>query len=728
MEVIGEDPSKEARVKILQVFGFLRQLFLIRHPVPLRLSEQPFVMALASREATEFVEVNIPLPDQSVRDGAIDYLLRVRRPEFHPSPVVPQALAEWLAGKIDNCENPPEPLESLTVDGVEARFIDDLNRPKMFETWLIEWSAWAPGERDARSAQALYDRLYRLHSELERESEQYDLMVGDGHLSWSRHGADDLDHPVLLKRVELEFDSAVPEFRLHDAERPTELYDALLSKIDDLHPSLIQSTKRDIANQNFHPLGGEAVSAFLSSLVSSLAAQGRFVQGRENPKKYPTVCRSPVLFTRKRTLGYPGMVDAMIDQIDAGGELPEFIKRIVTPDSNPRSADSLTNAHDAIDSNGEDEEVLLTKDANAEQLEIARRLAKFGGVVVQGPPGTGKTHTIANLIGHLLAQNKRILVTSHSARALEVVRDKIVEPLQALCVSVLGTDAQSRGQMETAINAITGRLGSSATFSTREELARAQEERRTVLRELKDQRKELILARRTEYDPVSLLGVTKDPASAARWLAERTAELGWIPGRVARNFPLALEPDELAEVVRLRAEISDADEAALELSRPPVASIPEPDSFAQIIAERAGLEQTEEPRFWSGSVTKSPRASRLLETLSQAREAVAGVNEMSSWERAATFAGMSGSGRLEVWRLLLEEVRKCNALADESHAIRLRHEPQIRWERPEELLKPLRAMRDHRQHASKPIGGATLFFRPGWKTAMDACSVRRRSL
>jgi len=33
-------------------------------------------------------------------------------------------------------------------------------------------------------------------------------------------------------------------------------------------------------------------------------------------------------------------------------------------------------------------------------------------VVVQGPPGTGKTHTIANLLGHFLAEGKNVLINA----------------------------------------------------------------------------------------------------------------------------------------------------------------------------------------------------------------------------------------------------------------------------------------------------------------------------
>ena len=56
---------------------------------------------------------------------------------------------------------------------------------------------------------------------------------------------------------------------------------------------------------------------------------------------------------------------------------------------------------------GESVDVLLSKEANKEQLEIAHRIEQYNAVLVQGPPGTGKTHTIANLMGHFLATRKR---------------------------------------------------------------------------------------------------------------------------------------------------------------------------------------------------------------------------------------------------------------------------------------------------------------------------------
>src|SRR5690606_32203068 len=102
----------------------------------------------------------------------------------------------------------------------------------------------------------------------------------------------------------------------------------------------------------------------------------------------------------------------------------------------------------------EEVDFLLTKPTNKEQERVIEKLEKTGSVLVQGPPGTGKSHTIANIIGHLLANGKKVLVSSHTSKALKVVREKVVDELRPLCVSVLDNDHESKTQLSDSINKI----------------------------------------------------------------------------------------------------------------------------------------------------------------------------------------------------------------------------------------------------------------------------------
>src|SRR5262249_60665907 len=126
-------------------------------------------------------------------------------------------------------------------------------------------------------------------------------------------------------------------------------------------------------------------------------------------------------------------------------------------------------------------EVLLSKPANPEQIRIAQQLEEHGGVLVQGPPGTGKTHTIGNLVGHLLAQGQSVLVTSHTTKARRVVRDHVVEPLRPLCVSVLESDLESRSQLENAVTTIVERLSTGSAKKLEAEAQEAEARREAVV-------------------------------------------------------------------------------------------------------------------------------------------------------------------------------------------------------------------------------------------------------
>jgi len=162
-----------------------------------------------------------------------------------------------------------------------------------------------------------------------------------------------------------------------------------------------------------------------------------FNQPRDESR--PVIQREPVIFMRQRRTGPASIFDLVLEDIANREIFPPALLQILGLETcGPVSTESHSGG---LNFGNEDNEVLLSKPANREQLEIAKQLMRRNCVLVQGPPGTGKTHTIANLLGHLLSQGKRVLVTAHTPKALRVLRQKIVEPLQPLCISVLRFEA-----------------------------------------------------------------------------------------------------------------------------------------------------------------------------------------------------------------------------------------------------------------------------------------------
>src|SRR4029450_11872362 len=94
---------------------------------------------------------------------------------------------------------------------------------------------------------------------------------------------------------------------------------------------------------------------------------------------------------------------------------------------------------------------------NQEQQQIVHRLQTEPCVLVKGPPGTGKSHTIANLICHLLARGDRVLVTAHAPKALEVLHGLLPDDIRALCVTGLGSSRTDQRLLEESGRGILGR-------------------------------------------------------------------------------------------------------------------------------------------------------------------------------------------------------------------------------------------------------------------------------
>lgn len=94
-----------------------------------------------------------------------------------------------------------------------------------------------------------------------------------------------------------------------------------------------------------------------------------------------------------------------------------LVKKVFTESLPERKAQFLT-----------EPEFVLPRDSVQE--EMIRRVVNGESLIIKGPPGTGKTLTIANMIAALLAQNKKILLSSKKLSALSEVNAKLPEPLR----------------------------------------------------------------------------------------------------------------------------------------------------------------------------------------------------------------------------------------------------------------------------------------------------------
>lgn len=728
-----------ARARLRQVFKFLAAFNELQNPVERDITNQLWSLNLSELPDHEAIVLRWPtLEDEDDQDLGLPgersfsvFQLTVRRPNLSPCPPPPDCLGGWFASA--DWKDPDGSVKMLDVktepgpDGsdVSIRFSSDPARQSALEAWSLSRQRWAVKESPARAAMKVYEEFFRLQARLDREFEEAELILGDGMLVWDVSGGL-VKHPVLLQRIKLEFDPSVPQFTLSEVDAGPELYAALLNKLFSAHAVGIQRCIAELEEKAWHPVGGEETDSFLKRLASQLGPNSEFV-GERIP--YPAqssarIGRAPVVFLRKRTLGFNTAINEILRDLDSGDTaLPEGITSIVgigREEERPRG--SCEEGFEVLATNGEDEDILLAKEANAEQLEIARRLRQYGAVLVQGPPGTGKTHTIANLIGHLLSEGKRVLVTSQTAKALKVLRDKVMRELQPLCVSLSHGDSK---QLESAIDEITERLASWDAQSLFREASILEQRRLEVLRELRRAREEFLRAQLSEYTPIVVAGRSYSPSEAGRFVAEKRGSCSWLPGPVRTGSPLPLSETEVRELYSTN-DVTPEEEQEILSGLPDVQDIPSPSDFEQFCLVHGGLTAERislRPDLW-GEASTSVTPDLLGELLARSLQAVDSLQIGDQWYMMAVQDGR-GEGRV-VWQELIKAIDEAVGQSRIAHAEGLKHDLVLPISGdPTAVCQALEEIRVHLEQG-RSLSLWLLATKPTWSKVLKASKVDGR--
>jgi very-short-patch-repair endonuclease len=493
--------------------------------------------------------------------------------------------------------------------------------------------------------------------------------------------------------------------------------------ISEVDPKLLKETREELETGGYRPRD-EASAGFLRSLVQRLSPRGEFQPSGPIPVRteHPTVGRDPVFFLRARTLGFAAALEAVLEDLQRDQTVPPSLLTVVGVEA-PSAENGSSERDDSPDAN----EILFSKPANPEQHRIAERLARSGAVLVQGPPGTGKTHTIANLIGHLLAHGKTVLVTAHTTKALRVLRDHVVEPLRPLCVSLLDNDLESRKQLQESVERIVEKLSQSDLVRLEAAAMKLQIERARLIAECALVRKRLIDARGDEYRDIIVAGEGYGPAQAARHVAQHRGRDGWIPGPLAPGEPLPIADGDVAYLYETNEIVSADDEAELEHDVPDPADLIAPDEFARFAEMRTQLlaAAAHPGDFWNREPDAAD-ADRLERLVAQLQHAVAQLSDGGAWRLAAAAAGHAGSAR-DPWELLLRMIKDTEGLAVRSQEGILRYAPRLSATIPP--VEQKRIAEELYQHASSRgrVGRLALWTHPAWARFVGEVQVNGRA-
>lgn len=619
-----------------------------------------------------------------------DLVCRIEKLEMPPCPPIPESLAPYATGDWRAPEWTPD--WKALPDPAEHP-----ESAELYETladWLRIRGSWLEARGEILPNHALFERLQDLRDHLSESNLRDECVIGTAVFTSNpdvTRAKNPVRWPLLVQPLVIELGSSrrnlpVIEVRRNGDEDPRLLAEILAPFAEDgvdlKAASRFEEWLED-AGADANLAGDESLSEALEKFAASLHPDCRFVPAEEElpedagEKPAFTLEASPVILIQPRPSGVRSAIRSIRKDIAEHRDVPAHLMEIVCPDVFPTLASGLTptlslEAKLAATA-GEDPDVLLAKPANPEQLAIAHEVEHNNVVLVQGPPGTGKTHTIANLLGPFLSQGKRVLVTSHTTKALSVVKDLLPKEIQPLCVTMLG----DRKDLEQTSSELITRLTRLNVEDLEARIRALGLERHRLGTALADRRRRIFEQRRIEHEAVEFNGRRYTLTEIAKFLREAERLQALIPGEVAEG-PLPLSFRELLELYGTNGRW-DA-ETARDLSGllPGFELLPDVDTmrgmnrrWRDVLAEDAGDVTIDERRsasgerlhaFMKGGETLLVAPESGISALTPAMD-LSPLTETDEMKRLALSLGLADEGCREAFEQLERELAAANELA-----------------------------------------------------------------
>jgi very-short-patch-repair endonuclease len=568
--------------------------------------------------------------------------IAIERPRIPQRPQAPATLWGWL---IDDAESTAEPALRDLDEGEDLP--DDV--VAAYDEYLDAWRDWTARYGPRVPLLALYERLFRIKQQADQLGERFETVVAAGLALVPGGERGRIRRHLVTMRAEVHYEPQTGRITVRPAP------DGIDVQFEDdmLDPALVPRKElREPAHAALVAAGteiwaGTTLVDALTTWTQAMRHDAVFDAGIDAPampSEGVLVALAPALILRKRTtrslLAFYRKVD---EQLEAGTLDPGLVAGLVAEPDGPSSTGAGAAAV------ADPDELYFPKPYNAEQLDVLRRLTTSDGVVVVGPPGTGKSHTIANLVSHLLATGQRVLVTSHTSRALEVLLDKLPDEIRSLSVSLVGDGRAGMRELQRSVSALVNRSTDPewetptidhriARFQQLRE--RAHEERRRHLAAIREVRE----GDAKVHDP-GLGGYRGTLSQIAAEIAEQRDALGWATG-MAGDAP-TLTNAEATELAAFATSISQEIEARC---RVPLPDLPTVETFTELCSRIADLEvavagAAESRQLPSAAaLTAATHADRMtlaaaIDRLLQARATVAVAEP---WELPAFEAALGG--------------------------------------------------------------------------------------
>ena len=463
-------------------------------------------------------------------------ILQIEKLPFLEPLAIDKELLEWISGDWGDYKSPIKLLSEKIIKENDASKVVNISKKEkeILDKLLKDRKLWVEEQKKIEVVRNLFDTLYNKYLVLDRDSDTLELVVANGLVKVPN---EDICYPILLKKVNFSIDTEKNIISITDASDndfiTQELYLNFLAEVENINLDKVFYLEDKIVENNIHPISkNDTIKDFFREFIHNLNPRAQFIEDldKKNKESVITIEWKPILFIRKKDDGKVEAINNIIKDIENGGEIPEYLSELVgVIGSDKRAVEPIP-------------DILFTKETNNEQIEIIKSLYSHRAVVVQGPPGTGKTHTIANLLGHFLAEGKNVLITSQTKKALDVLKEKIPTDIQDLCISMLDDDSSDLGN---SVESISEKLGYLNLETLKNEYEEIENQRNELKEDIKNIKRKIFNIKYQESHPIIYNNESITLKEAGEFLRKNQRELDRIPGIVSSGVTCPINNENL---------------------------------------------------------------------------------------------------------------------------------------------------------------------------------------
>lgn len=423
---------------------------------------------------------------------------------------------------------------------------------------------------DDRRIQELYKEFLNLYYTIHNEVEEKELLIGNGILL--SDNLENVYYPIFTKKANITLNAAKEFIEIGPSNSLARINIKLLSKVENISPLELKRASEEIKENFYDPFISSESNQFLKGLAKRLHLNGKVLtpsEAENNTDSFALVERNLFLLAPKFSREVEVFEEAIHNE--EIGKKNFIIDAISGESSAPKKSEQI-----------EELDPLFTKEFNTEQSDILKHSYVSPVTLVDGPPGSGKTHTVANMVGHFLAEGKRVLILSKKKKALRVIKNMIDPGFLGLVVSRI---KDSNDDINETLYYINDFILNHTTPEMEAKAKKIKAERADLISRMNDTKKNVLDILESESSEIVVGNDRYSPVEAARFVVQNEELMKLIPGDVKALSTFPLDQDEIDFLYHTNKEVSVDEEKLLMRPLPDITELLTPEDLVDTINE-----------------------------------------------------------------------------------------------------------------------------------------------